>query len=134
MNKYIKMFKKMLIFFEFSWIFMNFSNFFEVFENIFFNHSGPQPSTKHHKILCEILRRTYYMGSLWGVVGKSRHVFYRFYGGWNLRRFSQNPINLHLKSSQNHRTVLNNNRAQFHEKPPAHFAATYAIIFFYQNF
>ena len=76
-------------------IFINFSNFFDVFQNTFFNHSGPQPSTKHHKILCEILRRTYYMGSLWGVVGKSYHVFYRFYGGWNLRRFSQNPINLH---------------------------------------
>ena len=55
-------------------IFMNFSNFFDVFQNIFFNHSGPQPSTKHHKILFETLRRTDHMGSLCGVVGKLSRV------------------------------------------------------------
>ena len=70
------------------------------------------------------------MGSLGDVGGKRYLVFYRFYAGWNLRRFSQNPNNLHLKASRNHRTALNNNWAQFHEKPPAHFSATYAIIFF----
>ena len=61
---------------------LNFSNFLEFswilklirsFSKYFSNHSGPQPSTKHRKILCEFLRRLDQMRSLSGVVEKSYH-------------------------------------------------------------
>ena len=54
--------------------------------------------------------------------------------GLKLRRFTQNQINLHQKVSQNHRTNINSNKANFHEKTPTHISATYAITIFYQNF
>jgi len=62
------------------------------------------------------------------------HLFYRFYRGWNLRRSTQNQINLHQKVSQNHRMVINSNVPNFHEKTPTYIRATYAITIFYQNF
>ena len=113
-----------------SWIFQTFSTFSKILFLTTADHSQVLNIIRFSLRLC--VERT-----IWGrcgVLWENYHVFHRFYGGCNLRRFSQNQINLHLKASQNHRTVLNSNRAQFHEKPPAHFAATYAIIFFYQNF
>ena len=54
--------------------------------------------------------------------------------GLKLRRFTQNQINLRQKVSQNHRTIINGNEANFHAKAPTHTSATYAIKNFYQNF
>ena len=45
-----------------------------------------------------------------------------------LRRFAQNQINPHLKASQNHRRVKESYESYFHEKPPTHISASYAII------
>ena len=54
--------------------------------------------------------------------------------GLKLRRYSQNQINLRLKSSQNNRTVINSNTAYSQEETPTHIRATYAKINFYPNF
>ena len=53
--------------------------------------------------------------------------------GMKMRRFIQNQINLHQKVSQNHRTVIDSNKANIYEKPPTHKRATYAIKIFYHN-
>ena len=54
--------------------------------------------------------------------------------GLKLRGLTQNQINLHLKVSQNHRTIRISNEAHFHKKTPTHICVTYAIENFYQNF
>ena len=54
--------------------------------------------------------------------------------GLKLRRLTQNRINPHSKSSQNHRTVKLSNEAHFQKKTPTHICVTYAITNFYQNF
>ena len=45
-----------------------------------------------------------------------------------LHRFAQNQINPHWKASQNHRKVKGSYESYFHEKPPTHISASYAII------
>ena len=114
MKAHIKKCKKMLKFFR---LFLNshdFFDFFEVFRIKTFLCSEMQSRGMHHKIRHKIPHRTVHVTSLWDVVGKRYHVFYRFYGGWKLRRFTQNQINLHQKVSQNHRTVINSNEVNFH--------------------
>jgi len=42
--------------------------------------------------------------------------------------FAQNQINPHWKASQNHRRVKEIYESYFHEKPPTHISASYAIV------
>ena len=104
----------------------DFFDFFEVFRIKTFLCSEMQSSGMHHKICHKIPHRTVHVASLWDVVGKRYHVFYRFNGGWKLRRFTQNQINLHQKVSQNHRIVIKSNEVNFHEKIPTHWENTHA--------
>ena len=115
---------------EYSWFF----RLFRGFSYKTFLYSELQLRAMKHQIPHKIPHRTVYVTSLEGVGGKRYHLFYRFYGGWKLRRFTQNQINLHQKVSQNHRMVINSKEVNFHEKTPTHISATYAFTIFYQNF
>ena len=84
-----------------AWFFSNFleySWFFQLFRGFSYKtflYSELQLHDMHHKIPHKISHRIVQVTSLRDVETKRYHVFYRFYGGWNLRRFSQNLINLH---------------------------------------
>ena len=54
----------------------------------------------------------------------SKNVILR---GLKLRRFTQNQINPHQKTSQNHRKLITSHKGNFHQKPPTHIRPTYAI-------
>ena len=137
MKAHIKMCKKMLNFIR---IFLNihdFFDFFKVFRTKLFC------TVSYSYVLC--IRRflvKFHIGmSMSGHGGRrdknsfiSKTVKNGILRGLRLRRFTQNQINPHQKTSQNHRTLITSNKGNFHEKPPTHIRATYAISNVYKNF
>jgi len=58
----------------------------------------------------------------------------KWFQGNKIGQIHSNQINLHLKVTRNHRTVINNNKANFHTKTPMNISATCAITNLYINF
>ena len=115
---------------------LDFFDFFEVFRTKLLNPMRP----KHVFYIIRIAKKFHIGLSIcghWASLSKNGLIpktAQKWDSTWvKLRRFTQNHINLDQKVSQNHRTVMNSNKANIYEKPPTHMSATYAITNFYHT-
>ena len=93
---------------EFFWIFLNFPDFFRFFRGFSYKFFC---TVSYSPVLCIIgfLLKFYVDAILWGHWETLRETAITcFYGGWNLRRFTQNQINQSVRNTHAYNCSLRN--------------------------